>query len=273
MYETWSYSWAIRNIIAELLMPPGLWILMAGIVLIAFQRRKKLQTIALFLPLLMLWITSTTVFSQQFSRFADNYLHWPAPVQLEDIKSAVQQSKQEAIAIVILGSGVRRGALDNGQYQNQDVSKEAMERMRMGARLAKITHRPILVTGGSPDRSRQEDLSEGQLMAKVLHDELGVKVTWIEQQSNTTQENATYSAEILGKEGIQTIYLVTHYWHMPRSQTIFEKQGLKVHPIPVGFNQLEHFTPLDYLPSNQGFALTRQIWHELLGQVWYLIKF
>jgi uncharacterized SAM-binding protein YcdF (DUF218 family) len=273
MHETWSYSWAIRNIIAELLMPPGLWILMAGIAFIAFQQRKKLQTIALFLPLIMLWITSTTVFSQQFAKFADNYLHWPPAVQLEDVKSALQQSNQESIAIVILGSGVRRGALDNGQYQNQDVSKEAMERLRMGARLAKETHMPILVTGGSPDSSRQEDLSEGQLMAKVLQDELGVKVTWVEQQSTTTQENAKYSANILRNKGIQTIYLVTHYWHMPRSQAIFEKQGLKVRPIPIGFNQLEHYTPLDFIPSNQGFALTRQIWHELLGQVWYLIKF
>jgi uncharacterized SAM-binding protein YcdF (DUF218 family) len=168
---------------------------------------------------------------------------------------------------------VRRGALDNADYQYQDVSKEAMERLRKGARLAKITHSPILVTGGSPDRSRQEDMSEGQLMAKVLQEELGVTVTWVEQQSNTTQENAKYSAEILRKEGIQTIYLVTHYWHVPRSQTIFEKQGLKVHPIPMGFNQLEHYTPLDYVPSNQGIALTRQIWHELLGQIWYQIRF
>jgi len=273
MHETWSYSWAIRNIIAELLMPPGIWILMAGIAFIVFQHRKKLKTIALVLPLLMLWITSTTVFSQQFAKLADNYLHWPAPVQLEDIKSALQQSNQESIAIVILGGGVRRGALDNGKYQNQDVSKEAMERLRMGARLAKKTHMPILVTGGSPDRSRQEDLSEGQLMAKILQDELGVKETWVEQQSNTTQENAKYSAEILLKEGIQTICLVTHYWHMPRAQAIFEKQGLKVQPIPIGYSETEHYTPLDYMPSNQGFTLTRQIWHELLGQVWYRVKF
>ena len=168
---------------------------------------------------------------------------------------------------------MRRGALDNAHYQYHDVSKEAMERLRMGARLAKITHSPILVTGGSPDRSRQEDLSEGQLMAKVLQEELGVKVTWIEQQSNTTQENAKYSAEILHNEGIQKIYLVTHYWHMPRSQAIFEKQGLKVHPIPIGFNQLERYSALDYVPSNNGFSLTRQIWHELLGHIWYQVKF
>jgi uncharacterized SAM-binding protein YcdF (DUF218 family) len=269
VHDTWSYSWAIRNIIAELLMPPGIWILMAGIAFIVFQHRKKIQTIALFFPLIMLWIMSTTVFSQQFAKFADNYLHWPLAVQLEDVKSALHQSNQESIAIVVLGSGVRKGALDNEQYQNQDVSKEAMERLRMGARLAKITHMPIVVTGGSPSRTRQEDLPEGQLMAKVLHDELGVKVTWVEQQSNTTQENAKYSANILREEGIRTIYLVTHFWHMPRAQVIFEKQGLKVHPIPVGFNQLEQFTPLDYMPSNQGFTLTRQIWHELLGQVWY----
>ena len=273
MHETWSYSWAVKNIIAELLMPPGLWILMAGIAFIVFQHRKKLQTIALFFPLFMLWITSTTVFSQQFTKFADNYLHWPPAVQLEDVESALQQSNQESIAIVILGGGVRRGALDNGQYQNQDVTKEAMERLRMGARLAKITQMPILVTGGSPDRSRQEDLSEGELMAKVLQDELGVKVTWVEQQSNTTQENAKYSAAILHKEGIQTIYLVTHFWHMPRSQAIFEKQGLKVHPIPMGFNQLELYSARDYVPSNNGFSLTRQIWHELLGHMWYQVKF
>jgi uncharacterized SAM-binding protein YcdF (DUF218 family) len=273
MHETWSYSWAVKNIIAELLMPPGLWILMAVIAFIAFQHRKKLQTIALFLPLTMLWITSTTVFSQQFAKFADNYLHWPPAVQLEDVKSAIQQSNQESIAIVILGSGVRRGALDKWEYQNHDVSKEAMERLRMGARLAKTTHRPILVSGGSPDRTRQEDLSEGQLMAKVLQDELNVKVTWVEQQSNTTQENAKYSAEILLKEGVQTIYLVTHYWHMPRAQAIFEKQGLKVQPIPIGYSETEHYTPLDYMPSNHGFALTRQIWHEFLGHIWYLIKF
>ena len=60
-------------------------------------------------------------------------------------------------------------------------------------------------------------------MAKVLQDELGVKVTWVEQQSTTTQENAKNSANILRKEGIQRVYLVTHYWHMPRSQAIFEK--------------------------------------------------
>jgi uncharacterized SAM-binding protein YcdF (DUF218 family) len=60
---------------------------------------------------------------------------------------------------------------------------------------------------------------------------------------------------------------------MPRAQAIFEKLGLRVLPIPIGFNQLKYYTPLDFIPSNQGYALTRQIWHELLGQVWYVIKF
>ena len=90
MHETWIYLWAVKNIITELLMPPGLWILMAGIAFIVFQHRKKLQTIVLFLSLIMLWITSTTVFSQQFARFTDHFLHWPTPVNLEDIKSPLQ---------------------------------------------------------------------------------------------------------------------------------------------------------------------------------------
>jgi hypothetical protein len=131
MHETWSYSWAVRNIIAELLMPPGIWILLAAIAFIAFQHRKKLQTIALFLPLIMLWITSTTCFSQQFAKFVDNYLNWQPAVQLEDVKSALQLPNQESIAIVILGAGVRRGALDNGEYQNQDVSKDVFKHFYM----------------------------------------------------------------------------------------------------------------------------------------------
>jgi uncharacterized SAM-binding protein YcdF (DUF218 family) len=61
-------------------------------------------------------------------------------------------------------------------------------------------------------------------MKLVLEQELGLSPRWLEGQSNTTQENAKFSARILKDEGIKTIYLVTHFWHMPQAKTVFEKR-------------------------------------------------
>jgi hypothetical protein len=41
----------------------------------------------------------------------------------------------------------------------------------------------------------------------------------------------------------------------------------------MGFYQKEQYTPLDFYPSNEGFQRTRWIWHELLGSLWYWLKF
>ncbi len=167
-----------------------------------------------------------------------------------------------------------RGALDAPrEYQNQDVSSGSMERLRLGARLAKVTHLPILVTGGAPDRADQKDLPEATLMSHVLQDELGIKARWVESNSNTTQENARESTKILNNERIKTIYLVTHFWHMPRAKAIFEKEGLRVVEAPMGYYQKSQFTPLDFYPSSEGFQRTRWIFHEILGCLWYKLKF
>ena len=87
----------------------------------------------------------------------------------------------------------------------------------------------------------------------------------------------TYTTELLKKEGNNKVYLVTHFWHMPRSQTIFEKEGNQTTPIAHAYqdkNQFEinRLTPVDFFPSNSGMIRTRQIWHELIGQIWYSIK-
>ncbi len=131
----------------------------------------------------------------------------------------------------------------------------------------------MLLTGGAPARKDAKDLSEAKVMSMVLKEELGIDARWLEEQSNTTQENALQSAQILKKEGIKTIYLVTHFWHMPRAKVQFEKQGLKVIEAPMGFYQKEQYTPMDFCPSSEGMERSRWIWHELLGALWYSIKF
>lgn len=301
MESTWTWSWAFRNIVAELLMPPMLWISFGLFFLIFLRNRRKIQFTLVGFMFLLLGLTSSTFFSQMVYQMTDRWMAWPKPLDLASLKihpshsilleehlslpksqqipQALQQSvvkaENQALspqAIVILGGGVRRGALDLPQYQNQDVSLEAMERLRMGARLAKVTQLPILVTGGRPDRTQVQDRPEAEIMAQVLANELGVKAKWLEVKSNTTQENASFSAKILRENHVKSIYLVSHDWHLPRATQVFEKEGFIVTPAPTGFQYQGQMTPLDYLPSVQGFAQTRHYWHEIIGRIWYALQ-
>ena len=71
-------------------------------------------------------------------------------------------------------------------------------------------------------------------MREVLESEFEVAVSWSERESTDTLENASLSAPILNKNGVRTILLVTHAWHMPRARACFEAQGFTVLAAPTG---------------------------------------
>jgi uncharacterized SAM-binding protein YcdF (DUF218 family) len=260
--ETWSITWALCNLLAELLMPPGIWVVLISLTFF-FIKNKLTKNLLLVSSLLMVWIASTNYFASQVTNFAGYILDWPKPLSLnqvndKDQKLVTSQQAQTPQVIIILGGGRRMGAVDApDDHQEQDVSAGSMERLRYGARLAKVTQLPVLLTGGVPDRVDKKDIPEAVLMSKVLQDELGIQSKWIEYSSNTTQENARESAKILKKESIHTIYLVTHFWHMPRAKAIFEKEGLQVIVAPMGYYQKSQSIPLDFYPSSEGFQRTR----------------
>jgi uncharacterized SAM-binding protein YcdF (DUF218 family) len=276
--ETWSTSWAVRNLLSELLTPPGIWIVWVLLILFLIKKHDLIKKALITVGLLMIWVTSTNYFAVQFTNLAGHWLTWPVPLTEENIllefkKSAVTLNHHPQ-AIIVLGGGRRKGALEAPiDYHQQDLSPSSLERLRYGARLAKQNNLPILVTGGAPDKTDTKDLAEAQVMKIVLEKEYSISPKWIEDQSNTTQENALRSAEILKKDAIQSVYLVTHFWHMPRAKAIFEKQGLKVVEAPMGFYQKIAFTLLDFYPSSEGFQRTKWVWHEILGNLWYRVKF
>ena len=274
--ETWSINWAVRNLLSELLTPPGILIVWVLLMLFLIKKHELIKRALITVGLLMIWVTSTNYFAVQFTNLAGHWMNWPTYIS-STVSSFNDMSKVKSAnpeVIVILGGGRRKGALETpAEYQQQDLTPSSMERLRYGARLAKKTKLPILVTGGAPDKTSKEDLSEALMMKLVLEQELGLSPQWLEVQSNTTQENAKLTARILKNEGIKTIYLVTHFWHMPRAKAVFEKEGLIVIPAPMGFYQKTAFTPLDFYPSSEGFQRTRWIWHEILGNLWYRVKF
>lgn len=131
-------------------------------------------------------------------------------------------------AIVIPGAGKRRHA---PEYGGETVNRLALERLRYGARLARRSGLPVLVSGGAPTG----DAPEAELMRQALEEDFGVSVKWVERASRDTRENAQFSAVLLKGAGVKTIVLVTHAAHMPRAQAAFEAEGLRVIPAPTAW--------------------------------------
>ena len=247
----------IIRLIESLLFPPGLMIaiMLAGAILMRFYYRPgKIVIISGFVLLVLasLPIVPNTI------------IHL-----LEDIPALNQAelSQPQAQAIVVLGGG--RYA-DAPEYAGDTVSTGSLERIRYGAYLHQQTGLPILVTGGNPYGRK---ISEAELMQTTLENEFKVKVRWAEKASKNTWENASFSFRLLQQENIKKIYLVTHAWHMPRSQQVFEQAGFEVIPAPTAYTTAAAPILLRLLPSAGGLERSRLVGHELLGMLWYKLRY
>ncbi len=147
---------------------------------------------------------------------------------LEDVPVFDPSRLEGARAIVILGGGMRFFA---PEFDGETTNRLTLERVRYGARLAKVTGLPVLVSGGMVS-----DLpSEAKAMQLALAQDFDVDARWVEERSRNTGENAQFSAAILKREGIDHVVLVTHAAHMPRARAYFEAAGIKVTPAPTAF--------------------------------------
>lgn len=168
-------------------------------------------------------------------------------------------------AIIVLGGDSQSDALD---YGGDTVGTLTLERVRYGAYLHRRTALPLLVTGGvvRPERS-----PVAHQMQAALSNEFGVPVTWVEDSSRDTYENARNSQRLLRQHGIEKILLVTHAWHMRRAVAAFRGAGLDVTPAPTRF--VTRPTPLlgDFLPSAGALQKSSFAIHEWLGIVWYAV--
>ena len=194
-----------KSVIKALVLPPtglllvilaGLWMARKGRRLgLALAGGGALALLALAVPLVAVALVKT--------------LDPPAPF---DGRTA------GAGAIVIVGGGARRMA---PEYGADTVNALSLERVRYGARVARTTGLPVLVTGGAP----QGFSSEASLMQRALEEDFGVQVQWIESESLDTRENAMLSARILRSHGIHKAVLVTHAFDMKRAAAEFRDAG------------------------------------------------
>ena len=167
-----------------------------------------------------------------------------------------------AQAIVILGGTVRHYA---PEYGGGTLGAITLERVRYGAKLARETGLPVLVTGGPIGDSTPL----GVMMKTVLEREFQVPVRWVEAAARNTHENAVNSAAILKEAGLQRILLVSHDVHIRRARAEMEAAGLEVIGAPtalaaprVGADRL-----LDWVPSANALQTSYYALHEWFGNL------
>lgn len=187
----------------------------------------------------------------------------------------IQQFKPQAL--VVVGGGLAK----NREYGSEfTLNERSLLRLRYAAKVAKEFGLPVLVSGGRVLSSEDEPeyVSEASVMAQVLTEEFSIPVAWQEQESRNTEENARFSREILQKEGIDTIVLVTQAYHMPRTLHEFTKAGFNVLPAPTAFiagplDDPFDFSVFDFLPSPTALRDSFLLAHESLGMLWYAIRY
>ena len=165
-----------------------------------------------------------------------------------------------AQAIVILAGGTRPYA---AEYHGPTIGTITLERIRYGARLARATGLPVLVSGGAVRGAPPEAV----LMRNALMRDFGIAVRWTETRSRNTHENAVKSAAILKGSGVERIILVGHSFDFPRSRKEFEPRASRVIPAPIDIPPAVPTEVGDFLPSAGGPQRSYYALYEILANV------
>ena len=188
---------------------------------------------------------------------------------LEDVevKPPGKPDFSAAQAIVVLGGGTRHG---DGDKVPDTLGPWSLERLDFAAQAYHQLRLKVAVSGGKPSGAH---IAEAALMKTVLEDDFSVPVTWVEDQSRTTYENALYTRQLLQADNVATVVLVTDAWHMRRALWSFERVGLRAiaWPAPATVDQADRFD--DYLPSIRALTDSYHALHEAIGLAYYRLRY
>jgi uncharacterized SAM-binding protein YcdF (DUF218 family) len=236
----------LKKALATLILPPNGPFLLTAVGLALLTWKPRLGRMFSLVGFLTLFAACLPVVATALVRVLDD-----GPVFDIDRLSGAE-------AIVILGGGVRRDAVE---YGGDTLGRLTLERVRYGAWVARKTQLPVLVSGGAV----YDGSPEADLMKRCLEDEFGVAVKWAEPRSRNTHENAVFSAAILARAGIRRIVLIAHSFDMRRAKAEFSDTGLQVIPAATGIPSREPSHWVDWVPSVSALQLSYWALYELLA--------
>ena len=250
----------LKPYLTALALPPTSLLVFIFVGALLIHSKPKLAKRIIFFSVTTIWLLSTNAFSV----WLHNQVIPEYPlVTPKDLKEKSVQ------AIVVLGGGVVVG-LPGG---DQQMSKTSLERLRLGAQLARQSGLPLVFSGGSGWGAKDDSVAEADVAEKVLQDAFGIKLTLKESSSRDTQENAGNTWALLSKQGIQKIALVTNSTHMPRASANFKRVGFVVAEAAVGQPKVSSETLLGWFPGASNLELSQSVLRELLATLILKLKY
>lgn len=245
----------IKTLVAALVLPPAGPLLLAALGLVLARLRWRRTGLVLGLAALaVLWFLSCHAVALSLWR---TLLPPVAAVQPQDLRAAGTQ------AVVVLGGGVVPQAPEYGAAQ---PAAPTLARLRYGVRLARATGLPLAFSGGVGWASLGMGAApEAEVAQRSAREDLGAELRWSEGFSRDTAENAQALGALLRRDGVARIALVTDAWHLPRAALEFRQAGLEVLEAPTGLPVPRERPLLEWLPSGQGLATSRQVLREWLA--------
>ena len=175
-------------------------------------------------------------------------------------------------AIVVLGSGTFSARdWDNGRLDVPD--RASASRVLEAFRVFKMTDAAWVIASGGLVAPSEFDEPNGRTMRDALA-RLGVPESrlLLETGSRNTHDEAVIVREMLNTLSVQHVILVTSDIHMRRSLGTFRAQGIAA--VPAIARQDPGVMPWFawILPSEGGIDHASDVWHEMLGLVYYFVR-
>jgi uncharacterized SAM-binding protein YcdF (DUF218 family) len=253
--------------LTALLLPPVPLLLLMLLGAAAAWRRPVWGWLLLLAGAAGIWLSSTTAMGDWLQRQLLYPLRAPSMQDLQQLQAARRGANPATSAIVVLGSG-REGYAP--EYGTANLRPQAMERLRYGLWLAHETGLPVAYSGGT-GYAQVAGPAEADIAAQIAARDFARPLKWTEATSRDTRENAERSVALLRAAGVTRIVLVTHGWHMRRSQRAFDNAivrsggGIALMVAPMGLARDESAGALRWLPSGVGFTDTRDALREYLA--------
>ena len=208
---------------------------------------------------IVLIISSLPIVSNKFIAYLEKDYQ---PIEISEIENVD--------AIVVLSGMIRViGDEENLKYE----FTESVDRFFAGLDLFNNNKAPILIlTRGKMPWSI--GIAEGEYL-KELAIKYGVpeeNIILTDEVQNTDQE-AKVIKKILTNDNARII-LVTSAFHMPRAEKVFKAANINVIPFPVDFkNSKSKTTMMNFIPSAESLSQTSYFVREMIGRLYYNLKY
>lgn len=243
--------------------PLGFSLLLLLFVLLFVRKKHNLKRLVAVV-FILLWVASTAPVANTLARSLEWQYSPPTDIPAAD-------------AIVVLGGGTEPAIPPRRSVE----INSAGDRVFAAAQLYRDGKAPVLIlSGGNIDWLSSTASTPADQMAELLSFmDIPSSALILENTSQNTYENVLHTKAIMEEHGFDQVLLVTSAIHMPRSVSLFAKQGISVIPVPVDYSVVENTsapstldTILGLLPSAGNLSTTTNALKEYLGMWMYTLQ-